>query len=138
MNMKRFILAAVGAFIFVFIYEFIVHGLLMKTLYEQTATVWRPPEESNMLVMFLSQLLFGIALAFFYPIVGLDKECKKALPFGFGLGFVMAMPQIGSYCYLPIPLKISLLWVLITFIKALIATYIVSKIYNWNSSNVNA
>ena len=131
MNIKRFVFASLGAFIFVFLYEFLVHGYFMMSLYEQTSDVWRPQEESNMAFMFLSQLLFGVALAFFYPIVGLDTECKKAIPFGIGLGLVMAMPQLGTYCYLPIPLTISLLWALIAFGKALGSSFIVSKIYNW-------
>lgn len=131
MNMKRFVFATIGAFVFVFLYEFLVHGFLMMSLYEQTADVWRPQEQSNMLVMFISQFLFAAALAFFYPVVGLDEECKKALPFGIGLGLVMAMPQIGTYSYLPIPMTISLSWALITFVEALVATCIVSKIYNW-------
>ena len=133
MNIKRFALASLGAFVFVFVYEFIVHGFLMMSLYEQTADVWRPEEESSMLVMLISQFLFAAALAFFYPIVGLDDEkCKKALPFGVGLGLLMAMPSIGTYCYLPIPITISLLWAVIAFLKALGGTCIVSKIYNWN------
>ena len=134
MDMKRFVFATVGAFAFVFVYEFLVHGILMMGLYEQTAAVWRPQEESNMAVMFLSQFLFGAALAFFYPIVGPDSECKKALPFGIGLGLVMAMPQIGTYCYLPIPITISLLWAFIAFVKALGGSVIVSKIYNFGGS----
>lgn len=131
MNMKRFPIASIGAFVFVFLYEFLVHGFLMMGLYEQTASVWRPQEESNMVVMLLSQLLFGVALAFFYPIVGPDTECKKAIPFGVGLGLVLAMPQIATYCYLPIPLTISLLWAVIALVKAIGSTYIVAKIYNW-------
>ena len=131
-NKKRFVLAALVSFVFIFIYEFIVHGNLMLGLYEQTAEVWRPQEEADLLVMFISQVLFAVALAFFYPIVGLDDaSCKKALPFGIGLGLVMAMPQIATYTYLPIPISISLLWALITFVKVLGASYIVSKIYNW-------
>ena len=87
-----------------------------------------------MLVMLLSQFLFAVALAFFYPIVGLDNECKKAIPFGFGLGLVMAMPQLGTYSYLPIPISMSLLWMLFSFINAFGAIYIVSKIYNYNKT----
>ena len=132
MNMKRFIIASCGAFIFVFLYEFLVHGFLMAGYYEQTVSVWRPKEESNMLIMLLSQFLFGFAVAFFYPIVGMDTgDCKKGIPFGIGLGLVLAMPQIASYNYLPIPLAISLFWVLISFIKAFGCSLIVSKIYNW-------
>lgn len=129
--MKRFLFAAVGVFVFVFLYEFFVHGFLMMSQYEQTATVWRPQDESNMTIMLLSQFLFGVAIAFFYPIVGSDSECKKAIPFGIGLGLVMAMPQIATYNYLPIPLTLSLLWAVIAFIKALGSTFLVSKIYNW-------
>ena len=131
MDMKRFLFAAIGAFVFVFLYEFFVHSYLMMSQYEQTAAVWRPQEESSMVIMLLSQFLFGIAVAFFYPIVGPDTECKKAIPFGIGLGLVMAMPQIATYSYLPIPLTLSLLWAVIAFIKALGCSFIVSKIYNW-------
>ncbi len=131
MNMKRFLFAGIGAFIFVFLYEFLVHGVLLLDQYEQTASVWRPQVEYNMAVMLLSQFLFGMAVAFFYPIVGPDTECKKAIPFGVGLGLVMAMPPIATYCYLPIPLTLSLLWALVAFVKAFVAVYIVSKVYNW-------
>ena len=131
MDMKKFFFAAIGAFVFVFLYEFLVHGFLMMGQYEQTSAVWRPQAESNMVIMLLSQFLFAVAVAFFYPIVGPDTDCKKAIPFGIGLGLVMAMPQIATHNYLPIPLTLSLLWALIAFIKAFGSSYIVSKIYNW-------
>jgi len=131
MNMKRFMIAAVCAFAFVFIYEFIVHGILLKDMYNQTADIWRPQSEANMPIMLLSQVLFGLAVAFFYPIVGPDTDCKKAIPFGVGLGLVMAAPQIASFCYLPIPMKLSLLWMLTEFFKAFGTVFIVARIYNW-------
>ena len=109
MDMKKFFFAAIGAFVFVFLYEFLVHGFLMMGQYEQTSAVWRPQAESNMVIMLLSQFLFAVAVAFFYPIVGPDTDCKKAIPFGIGLGLVMAMPQIATHNYLPIPLTLSLL-----------------------------
>lgn len=131
MTITRFAIASVGAFIFISLYEMLVHVFLMADFYHQTASVWRSPEESSMPIMLLSQGLFAAALAFFYPIVGLDNECKKGLPFGFGLGLVMAMPQIGTYSYLPIPLTLSLLWAAIVFVEVICASFIISKIYNW-------
>lgn len=128
--MKGMLLGGVAAFLFVFLFEFIVHGFLMKGQYEATRNVWRPPAESNMAVMLLSQFLFAMAVAFFYPIVGPDKECKKAVPFGFGLGLVMAMPQIASYSYLPIPITISLLWAAASFVKAFGSAYVVAIVFN--------
>lgn len=128
--MKGMVLGGLAAFVFVFLFEFLVHGFLMKGMYEATMSVWRPPAESNMVVMLLSQFLFGIAVAFLYPIVGPDKECKKAAPFGFGLGLVMAMPQIASYSYLPIPISISLLWAAASFVKAFGSAFIAAKVFN--------
>ena len=97
--MKAMIIGGFIGFVFVFIFEFVVHGFLLKAPYEATMNVWRPQEESNMAVMLVSQLLFALAVAFFYPVVGPDKDCKKGFPFGFGLGLVMAMPQIATYSY---------------------------------------
>lgn len=134
MNMKRFFIAGISAFVFIFFYEFLVHGYLMMGLYEQTAEVWRPEEEANMFVMILSQFLLGMAIAFFYPIVGLDTDaCKKGFPFAFGLGLVVAIPQIATFCYLPIPFTISLCWTLIEFVKSVISVLIVSRVYNRKS-----
>ncbi|MEO5971469.1 MAG: hypothetical protein ABIQ95_16210 [Bdellovibrionia bacterium] len=128
--MKGMALGGLAAFVFVFVFECIVHGFLMKGMYDATNSVWRPQAESNMVVMLLSQFLFSMAVAFFYPIVGIDKGCKKAVPFGFGLGLVMAMPQIATYSYLPIPISISLCWALAAFVKALGSAYIVAKVLN--------
>lgn len=128
--MTGMILGGIAAFAFVFLFEFLVHGFLMMGMYQETMNVWRPQNESNMVIMMLSQFLFALAIAFFYPIVGPDKECRKAIPFAFGLGLVTAMPQIASYSYLPIPISISLSWALASFFKAFGATFIVAKILN--------
>lgn len=127
---KGMLLGGVAAFIFVFLFEFVVHGFLMMGMYEATMNVWRPQADSSMPVMFLSQFLFAMAVAFFYPVVGPDQDCKKAVPFGLGLGLVMAMPQIASYSYLPIPMTISLAWALASFIKAFGSAFIVAKMFN--------
>ncbi len=127
---KGMLWGGIAAFVFVFLFEFIVHGVLLKGPYEATMNVWRPQDESNMAIMLLSQFLFAMAVAFFYPIVGPDKECKKAIPFSFGLGLVMAMPQIATYSYLPIPLSISLFWAAASFGKAFGCSFIVAKVFN--------
>ena len=128
--MKGMMFGGVAAFVFIFLFEFVVHGVLMTGMYEATKSVWRPQAETNMLVMVLSQFLHAMAIAFFYPIVGTDKECKKAIPFGVGLGLVMAAPQIATYCYLPIPMTISLAWAVSSFVTAFGAVFIIAKIFN--------
>lgn len=127
---KGMLLAGITAFVFVFIFDFVVHGFLMKEQYEATMNVWRPQAEANVYVMLLSQFLFAMAIAFFYPIVSPDKKSKKAVPFAIGLALVMAMPQIATYSYLPIPITISLLWTAATFVEVFGASFLVAKIFN--------
>lgn len=126
----RIVSGGLAAFIFVFVFEFFVHGFLMMGMYEATMAAWRPQAESNMAVMMLSQFLFAMAVAFFYPIIGPDPQCKRAIPFAIGLGLVMAMPQIASYSYLPIPISISLAWAMASFFKSFGSVLIVSKVFN--------
>jgi hypothetical protein len=128
-NMKRFVIAGLAAFVFIFIYDMIVHGVLLKGIYEQTADLWRTDEEFSMGMMLVGQLLLGLAIAFFYPIVGPDTECKKAIPFGVGLGLVLAALQLGAYAYMPIPLTLSLSWALAMFLEAIGCAWIVSRVY---------
>ncbi|OIQ20011.1 MAG: hypothetical protein BM556_05855 [Bacteriovorax sp. MedPE-SWde] len=126
--MKKMVLGGIAAFVFVFVFEFVVHGILMKGMYEATSSLWRPQVESSMAVMLLSQFLFAMAIAFFYPIIGTSKDCNKAIPFSFGLGLVMAMPQIASYSYMPLPITITICWTLATFFKAFGSSFIISKV----------
>lgn len=126
---KGMVLGGLAAFVFVYLFEFVVHGVLMMGLYQETLSVWRPQAEANISFIFLSQFLFAMAVAFFYPIIGPDHECKKAIPFGFGLGLVMAMPQFASYSYLPIPLSISLAWAAASFVKAFGSAFVVAKVF---------
>ena len=130
MNIQRFSLSILGAFIFIFVFEFTWHGFLMKGLYDATITVWRPQEESNMLYIFASQFLFAVVFAYIYTLIGKQIACKRGIAFGFFAGLLLAMPQLGTYCYLPIPLTISLLWMLAAFLKCLGAGIVIAAIYN--------
>ncbi len=119
MNTKRFVLAVIGAFVFVFVFEMLWHGFLMKDMYDATISVWRPEGEHDMRFIFASQFLFAAVLTYIYTVVGKHLTCKRGVAFGFFAGLLLAMPQLGTYCYLPIPLTISLMWMLASHINRL-------------------
>ncbi len=117
MNMKKFALAVIGSFAFVVAFDMFWHAYLMKGMYDATISVWRPESEYNMAVMFVSQFLFAVAFVFAFSKLNQHLPCKKGIMFGLIFGLVLAMPDLGAYCYLPIPLKISLLWMLASILK---------------------
>jgi len=129
MNFKRFVLAVLGAFASVFVFEMLWHGFLMKGMYEATMSVWRPESECNMTVMLVSQFLFAGVLAYIYTLIGSKLPCKRGVAFGFFAGLILGVPQLATYCYLPIPLSISLMWVLASIVKCTLVGMAIACIY---------
>jgi hypothetical protein len=101
----------------------------MKDMYEATLSVWRPEDPSKMVYIFAGQLLFVAALAFIYTVIGKHIPCNRGIAFGFFAGLLLAMPTLGTYCYLPIPLTITLMWMLACLLKGLGSGVVIAAIY---------
>ena len=129
MNIKRYVLATIAAFIFIFVFEWLWHGMLMKGMYEATKEVWRPEDPSLMVYIFASQFLFAVVLTYIYTLIGKHLPCKRGVAFGFFAGLLMAMPNLGAYAYMPIPLTIPLMWMLSMVVECLGAGIIIATIY---------
>lgn len=129
MNTKRFALAALGAFVFIFLFEMLWHAFLMKGLYESTMHIWRPQQEANMAFSFGSQILFSLVFTFAYTKVGHHLPCKRGVAFGLFVGLLLGIPAIAAYCYLPVPLTIPLLWCVAEVLKCIGAGVIVAHTY---------
>ena len=133
MNMKRFMLAFVATFIFVFLFEWLWHGVLMTPVYEATEEVWRPPAESSMAFLTLSQLLYSLLIAYIFTRNYQANGIAEGLRFGLLMGLLVGSIQLGTYSYLPIPLSITLLWVLAEVLKGIGAGVILSLTYDENT-----
>jgi hypothetical protein len=129
LNIKRFILATIAAFVFIFIFEWLWHGMLMKGMYEATKDVWRPEDASLMIYVFASLFLFAAVLTYIYTVVGKHLPCKRGIAFGFFAGLLLAMPNLGAYAHMPIPLTIPLMWMLSMVIECLGAGMVIAAIY---------
>lgn len=115
MNTKRWLLASVAVFVVIFILEFIIHGVLLQGLYQQTAPVWRPMADMQRLmwILWVGYLVLAPLFVFIYT-KGYEKG-KPGLGQGFRFGlYVGAMLSVlhgfGWYAILPIPLALSIYW----------------------------
>ena len=134
MNVKRWVLAGLGAFAVVFVLDFIVHGKLLMGLYEQTTSVWRPQAESNqkMWLMMVGQLLFGLLFARIYTY---GYEASKAgvgqgVRYGFLIGFLLSISYLCVwYVVLPIPFSLAIGWAASMMANSLGAGTVVGLIY---------
>jgi len=129
MNRKNFILATAAVFAFVFAYEFILHGHLLKGIYQETAHLWRAKEDYNIVFILLSQLGFSAMLVFIFTRNYENKGLKEGLRFGLYIGLLLAAIEIGKFCYMPVPLWLVLTWAAGMLVKSIGAGAIASLIY---------
>ena len=112
MNTKRYTLSVFVGFVFVFLFEFMFHGNILKSTYESTAELWRPEEEMEHFLhwMTLCQLGFVAALAFIFTRHYEGKGIPEGVRFGLMLGVLIGIGQFAVYSYMPISMGLALAW----------------------------
>ena len=118
MNIKNFVVASMVGSVFIFVYEFLVHGVLMAGVYESTSHLWRSMEAMNSMM----GISIAIQVATAMVVVCLVKHwhvhgASRGAQFGLGLGVLLAIMQIGTYVYLPIPFSLALMWSAAVLVK---------------------
>ena len=68
-------------------------------------------------------------MAFVYPIVRPALKCKIGMQYGFLIGLIVAMPALGTYCYMPIPISISLMWMAASLLKCIACGFAIGFIF---------
>ena len=89
MNHKRGFLAFIVAFVFIFFFGFVWHGLLMKPMYNATASLWRT--EPIFPILILGHAIIAFAFTGLY----VSKVGRNSAGVGFGYGVVLGILACG-------------------------------------------
>lgn len=115
MNIGRWVIASVVVAVVIAVLEMIIHGVLLQSTYQETASVWRPMAESQpmMPLMWLGYLIFAPFFVWIYA-KGIEagktmigQGVRFGLAFGVGLS---AMSALIWYVVLPIPAALAWAW----------------------------
>jgi hypothetical protein len=134
MDNKRWIQASVAAFVVLFVLEFIIHGMMLQGIYQQTALVWRPMEElqKTMWMMWLGYLIFAPFFALIF-IKGYEKNkpaLDQGIRFGVLVGLALApMQSLAWYSVLPIPGNLAFYWFLGGMVEFIALGVTVAMVY---------
>jgi len=126
---KRTIWAVVAVFVAWSFLDFILHGLLLRSTYEATKSLWRPMDQMNMPLMYLVTLVLTVCFVLIYRLLVGQKSLATGIRFGalFGLATGISM-GFGSYSYMPIPLTLAWSWFFGSWVEAITAGAIVGTI----------
>jgi len=131
MNWKKFFIAFIAAFVFLFFFGFLWYGMLMQGAHKEVPTLLRADSEFK---SYFPWLVVGhIVMAFFFTML-----CARFVPaggagatamLGILVGLVYAGPHLISFAVQPLTLKILGGWILGAIIQFTIAGAIIGAIY---------
>jgi len=107
-NHKRGFIAFVVAFVFIFFFGFVWHGLLMKPMYIDTSSLWRTEPVFPILI------LGHAVLAFAFTGLYVSKVGVNSAGVGFGYGIVLGILACGiniiRFAVEPLTTNILFMW----------------------------
>jgi len=135
MNWKKFFIAFIATFVFIFAFGFIWYGKLLHGIHSEVPALWRPEMDAP---NYMSWLILGhVVIAFF-----LTMLCARYATGGAGagarLGFMVALVYAGAdfitYAVQPLTTKILCGWIVGDLLMFAIAGAIIGAIYKPSTS----
>jgi hypothetical protein len=129
--MKRFILAFVAAYVFIFFWGWLLNGVFLKDIYAQTPNLWR--SQSEMMSLF-HWIIIGQALVIFaFVTIYASGFAGGGVIAGIRLGILLEIAAIGMrmgfYAMQPLPGKLVIYGSMSGLIEMIITGAIVGAIY---------
>lgn len=129
--MKRFILAFIAAYAFLFLWGWLLNGVFLKAVYAETPNLWRP--QSEMMSLFhwiiIGQALIVVSFVMIYA----SGFAGGGVVAGIRLGVLLEIAAIGMrmaiYAVQPFPGKLILYGSISGLIEMIIVGAIVGAIY---------
>src|SRR5439155_26444458 len=112
MSTKRLLLTALAVFVFIFAYEWVFHGILLKDTYGMTPSLWRP--QTEMMQHFHWLVLGQAVIALMFTVLFAQGFAAGGVSAGIKLGIIVGLLRLGldliTYAVQPLPAKLIGFW----------------------------
>jgi hypothetical protein len=136
MNRTKFFIAFIIAFVYIFLFGFFWHGMLMKPMYQATSSLWRSDADfqSHFPILILGHAVIAFAFTGLY----VCKVGVNSAGTGFGYGIVFGIFACGvniiRFAVEPLTRNILLMWFAADLICFAIMGALVGAIYKPRSA----
>jgi hypothetical protein len=128
-TMKRVILAIVAVFVAWSVMDFVIHGVILRSTYAATASLWRPTGEMKISLMYFSVLVAALTFVLIYSLFFAKKGISIGWKYGLLFGLSVGVPMgYGSYSVMPIPYPMAFTWCFGSVIEAIVGGLILGSI----------
>jgi hypothetical protein len=129
--MKKFILAFIAAYMFLFLWGWLLNGVFLKDVYAETPNLWRT--QSEMLSLFHWIILGQALVVFAFVMIYASGFAGGGVRAGIQLGILLEIAAIGMrmgfYAVQPLPGKLVIYGSVSGLIEMIIVGAIVGTIY---------
>jgi hypothetical protein len=129
--MKRFFIAFIAAFIFIFFWGWLYNGVLLKDVLAQAQSLFRPREETMGLFHWIAIGEAGLALSF--VMIYASGFAGGGIAAGVRLGIMLEVLAVSARCMIyatqPFPAKLLVLVSIGGFVEMIVTGVIVGAIY---------
>ena len=129
--MKRFLLAFIAAYVFIFFWGWLLNGVLLKDIYAETPNLWR--SQSEMMSLFHWIIIGQALIVFAFVMIYASGFAGGGILAGVRLGVFLEIAamgmRMGFYAVQPIPGKLVLYGSAAGLIEMIIVGAIVGAIY---------
>jgi hypothetical protein len=129
--MKRFILAFIAAYFFIFLWGWLLNGVFLKDVYAETPNLWRP--QSEMMSLFHWIVIGQALIVFSFVMIYASGFAGGGVVAGIRLAVLLEIAAIGMrlaiYAVQPFPGKLILYGSMSGLIEMIIVGAIVGAIY---------
>ncbi len=139
MNFKKLIICTFTLFLAIIFSDSIIHGMILKNLYAETASLWRPEGELSAYTghMFLGQFI----IAFFFSLIFAQGYRSTGIMEGVRYGLMLGGLQMGQnfimHAVAPYPVSLTLSWICFSFVQLVFLGIISSLVYGKNKQIKN-
>ena len=134
--MKRFAIAFIAAFIFIFFWGWLYNGVLLKDVLAQAQSLFRPREEMMGLFHWIAIGEAGLALSF--VMIYASGFAGGGIAAGVRLGIMLEILAVSARCMIyatqPFPAKLLVLVSIGGFVEMIVTGVIVGAIYKPKSN----
>ena len=129
-NTKNLVFASLAVFIFIFLYDWVVHGMLLQDAYHATANLWRPEEDMAKFFQFMvaGQALLAFMFCFIFAKGYEARGIMEGVRFGVYIGLLFSAKLLIMYAVAPYPLTLIYAWLGAKFGLTILAGVIASLI----------
>ncbi len=136
MNIPRLIISIVVLFVFISVFDFVAHGVILGSAYKETAESWRPEADmmARLPLQYACYLIIMIGFATVWALGFPDKGAKCGAIYGFLLGLVGTAGSILMFVFIAIPDRFMMPWIVSGMLGSILSGVLLALVYKPKAS----